>query len=462
MGQNEKNLHTALEAHAKKHEISMHMPGHKENSRLFDLYGAEKIDITEIDGFDDLHAPGGLLQELAERFAALYGVKKTFLCVNGSSGGILAAVHAVCEPGSRILVARNCHRSVYNAAGLLRLHTDCFEPHFDQTAGVYTYCEASVIEKHLQRTPQTKAVVLTSPTYEGVCSDLESIRAVCRRYGAALITDAAHGAHLRFSDGYTYFGDIVITSLHKTLPAPTQTALVLCRNEKYQAALKKYMSIFQSSSPSYILLAGMSKCCSFLEQQQALFTQMNACLNELQQLPLKRLQLNAFEPGTALDRYKLNVSLRTAGRTPFALHRFLQEKNICCEMFTQDSLLLMPSVCTEKTQLQAVADALCAFDRTCRYEEPAPAEKPPMPEKVREMTDCAEPLPCPLEAAEGKICGETVCAYPPGSPILLPGERIGRAQICWIRNAQKKHIAIVGSGRKLTDDIMIDKSGQVE
>lgn len=462
MEQKKNNLHTALEAHAHKHEISMHMPGHKENSNLFDLYGAEKIDITEIDGFDDLHAPNGLLQTLSDQFAALYGVPSTFLCVNGSSGGILAAVHAVCKPKARILIGRNCHRSVFNAAGLLHLQVDCFEPHFDQTAGVYTYCTPDVIEAGLRRAPDTKAVVLTSPTYEGVCSDLEAIYAVCRQYGAALITDAAHGAHLRFSDRCTYPGDITVTSLHKTLPAPTQTALVLCRNKAFHQPLKTYMSVFQSSSPSYILMAGMSKCYSFLQEKQPLFLQVNDWLEQLQNLPLQHLKLNAFEPGTQTDRYKLNISLRQTDRTPFELHRYLLEQNICCEMFTTDSLLLMPSVCTTKSELHAVADALTAFDRTCRTVPAPQAKKPPLPQKVKEMADVQSPVSCLLENATKAVCAETVCAYPPGSPILLPGERISKEQLDWIKNAQQRHVSIVGSGRKLTADIMIDKSGQVE
>lgn len=462
MKQKNKSLHAALDAHAKKHEISMHMPGHKERSDLFDLYGAEKIDITEIDGFDDLHAPHGLLKELSGQFAALYGAGAALLSVNGSSGGILAAVHAVCKPGSRILIGRNCHRSVYNAAALLQLQADCFAPHFDRTAGVYTCCEAEVIAEHLKRRPDTAAVVLSSPTYEGVQSDLETIEAICHRYGAALIVDAAHGAHLRFSEGCTYFGDIVVTSLHKTLPSPTQTALVLCQNEKYLPDLKKYMSVFQSSSPSYILLYGISKCCTFLQEKQALFAQMNEQLAIIQKLPLQKLKINAFEPGTKTDPYKINILLRESGRTPYELHRFLLERNICCEMFTADSLLLMPSVCTAKEELQTLAGALLDFDRICPGTAALPAEAPPLPEKVKEMHACQNALPCPLEKAAGKICGETVCAYPPGSPILLPGEKIGRAQIDWILNAQKRHVAIVGSGRKIQCDIMIDKSGQVE
>ena len=186
-----------------------HMPGHKRNDK-FGILGSE-IDITEIDGFDNLHSPSGVIKNIEDKLKIIYKSKRSFISVNGSSGGILASIFAVCNEVDTVIVARNCHKSVYNACMLLKLKIIFVEPQYDLTNGYYTKLEQDTVNYAINRHPEAKAVIITSPTYEGFISKIDC--------NIPLIVDSAHGAHL----GMPYFpeypsGDIVISSLHKTLP----------------------------------------------------------------------------------------------------------------------------------------------------------------------------------------------------------------------------------------------------
>ena len=210
----------------------MHMPGHKRNFVKFpwlrELGG--EFDITEIEGFDDLHDPDGLILDINRRAAALWGSRQAFLTVNGSTGGIFAAIAAAVPAGGRVLVARNCHRSVFNAASALRLQTEYVVPPVVSGFGIFGSVTPEAVDRALREKP-CHAVVVTSPTYEGAMSDVRGIAEVCAMHGALLVVDGAHGAHLGLSDAFPDGGtgedaDIVVQSLHKTLPALTQTAIV--------------------------------------------------------------------------------------------------------------------------------------------------------------------------------------------------------------------------------------------
>ncbi|MBO6015205.1 MAG: aminotransferase class V-fold PLP-dependent enzyme, partial [Lachnospiraceae bacterium] len=243
-----------------------HMPGHKRRRPegiSLDLFG---MDITEIDGFDNLHHPTGILKETQEGAAELYGVLQTFFLVNGSTCGIQAAISASVRAGKKLLLARNCHKSVYNTCLLRSIDTTYVYPVRTQMEEVLGEIRAEDVKAALDADADIDAVIITSPNYDGVISDVERIADVVHEKGKLLIVDEAHGAHLPFADDFPKSAircgaDIVIQSLHKTLPAPTQTALLHVASSRVDTAgLREFLAIYQTSSPSYVFMAAMQHC----------------------------------------------------------------------------------------------------------------------------------------------------------------------------------------------------------
>lgn len=332
MQQNKGRLWEQLQAYAGTEAYPFHMPGHKRNKELLGTRLPYYADITEIYGFDDLHHPDGVILELQDRAAAMYHAGESFLLVNGSSAGILAAIMGCVSEGGRILAARNCHRSVYHAMALARLQPVylypeplCCEGDTDEDGagegaanetvinetvmnktvmnntamidtGIAGVITAEMITEMLARYDDIEAIVLTSPTYEGVVSPISDICRAAHEANIPVIVDEAHGAHLGFHDSFppnsnTEGADVVIHSLHKTMPSLTQTALLHCNSERVDAGrIKRYLDIFQSSSPSYILMGSIDVCISLMEQRgEVLFRDYAGRLNRLRE-KLSRLR----------------------------------------------------------------------------------------------------------------------------------------------------------------------------
>ena len=261
-----------LKAYAQSDMYPLHMPGHKRN--LTWNINPYDYDITEIDGFDDLHEPAGILKDLTERVNRLYKARESFILVNGSTSGIMAAVSAAVRPGERILIARNSHKSAYNAIFVRQICAEYIYPHTDG-AGIAGEIMPEDIERKYCEFPDIKAVFITSPTYEGVVSDIRRIADIVHSHGGVLIVDCAHGAHFGIGDKFpsnpvTEGADIVIMSLHKTLPAFTQTAVLCVGSGRVDSrVIKKYTDIYVSTSPSYLLTASVERCMDIMESEGA-------------------------------------------------------------------------------------------------------------------------------------------------------------------------------------------------
>lgn len=254
-----------------------HMPGHKRNQDAGAMAQYYGIDITEIDGFDDLHHAEGILRDAQQRANRLYGNEgtETFYLVNGSTCGVLASVLTAAEKEEEILIARNCHKSVYHAAILQELELRYYYPPLLNEYGICVGVDAGEIDRLLAEYPKCRAVVITSPTYEGIISDISAVAAVVHERDKILIVDEAHGAHLGLHESMpagalAQGADLVIHSLHKTLPSMTQTALLHVQGERVnRGKLRRYLTMLQSSSPSYVLMASMDSCIRYVEEQGA-------------------------------------------------------------------------------------------------------------------------------------------------------------------------------------------------
>ncbi len=272
-------LDEALIEYSKSDIYPFHMPGHK-RQRLLGV-PPEEIDITEIEGFDDLHHAEGILREGQERLARLFGADESCYLANGSTAGNLAAICGCMEKGGRLLIARNCHISVYHAAELMEAQLSYLEPENTEFA-ISGSISPTQVEEALRQFPDTQAVVITSPTYDGVVSDIRAIAEIVHARNLPLIVDAAHGAHFGFSDGFpqkaiALGADLSVESLHKTLPAYTQSSVLhLMRTAgagyRFNAErVRHYLDIFQSTSPSYVLMAGIDRCVRMIGEDVTLY-----------------------------------------------------------------------------------------------------------------------------------------------------------------------------------------------
>ncbi len=415
-----------------KARIPMHMPGHKRNTAFMGEDLPYSLDITEIDGFDNLHDMQSLLKETADLAASLYGARASFPLVGGSTCGILAAMHVLAPKGAHVLIARGSHKSVYNAIDLLSL-----TPHYlaeDADANrISQPISAERVEEALLIQKEISLVVITSPTYEGVVTNLREIAAVCKEHGVRLLVDSAHGAHFGFSPYFTESAtkcgaDIVVMSLHKTMPALTQTALLhLCTDDIDPLAISESLSIFETSSPSYVLLASIDECLRFINSHGAqLFSQLHENLTVFYARTKKLSHLRVFHFD---DESKIIISTKQTMLSGADLAKRLRtEFSIETEMASQDFLLAIASLCDECEAFYALADALEAIDRTltCCADAPRKNVKIPIPARRNLPSEVRgqSSVLVPFDQCEGLVCAEYVWAYPPGIPLVVPGEII--------------------------------------
>ena len=453
-----------------------HMPGHKRREipdgipgGFPDPYG---IDITEIDGFDNLHHAEGILKDAMDEAAAIYGADRSWYLVNGSTCGILSAVFATTENGGKILTARNCHKAVYHAICLNRLEAEYLYPEEITEFGINGGIRAEDVRKALEKDAmrcagnsgnvrgkitKIQAVLITSPTYEGVVSDIRAIADAAHEYGIPLIVDEAHGAHLEYADqchsfpksALEYGADIVIQSLHKTLPCFTQTAILHVKGKLVdQDRISRYLSMFQTSSPSYLFMAGMERCIRYMDgdgrnemvRYEKRLEHFMERMEGLQVLEvLDREICGKYRTVAGWDPSKIVVStMRAEDFHGEELAETLRRKyHLEMEMTAPEYVIAMTSLMDTEEGFERLGTALLEIDGALRRrtesgrKEKAASETPEgleskLSHPVRRMLICeamdADTERTAFQDTVGKASAEFVYLYPPGIPIIAPGE----------------------------------------
>lgn len=456
-------LYDKLREYSTSDYYGFHMPGHKRHAPGdIDLpYG---IDITEIEGFDDLHHAAGILKDAQELAAKVYGADETGFLVNGSTAGILSAILGCTRRGDRILAARHCHKSVYHAIDMNGLRPVYLYPEFDENIHMNMEISVSAVKTALMEYSDIRAAVIVSPTFDGVISDIGEIAAAVHEYGIPLIVDEAHGAHLGF---HPYFeenalakgADVVIQSVHKTLPSLTQTALLHIKGEVAERGrIFRYLDMLQSSSPSYILMASIDHCIHLLDEQpEELFEPYASRLSELRE-SLKGFRCLKIIETERYDYSKLVISVGRSGLTGKELYGILLSRyHLQMEMAAGTYVIAMTSPGDTPEGFGRLKKALFEIDdeyagkvsdsknqETVEKGEGQPAEEV---QKESRSTDGLWGLPVNeqamtsreafeisdgeraseslfWESAIGRISAEYAYLYPPGSPLVVPGERI--------------------------------------
>ncbi|MBR4173549.1 MAG: aminotransferase class V-fold PLP-dependent enzyme [Clostridia bacterium] len=433
--------------HNKK--LPMHMPGHKRNARKFPyLKGFADIDITEIDGFDNLHAPRGILKESMDRAARFRGADRAFYLVNGATCGILAVICAVLKKGDKVIVARNCHKAVYNAIELVGAEPIFVYPKSDNEYGIFGSVEPSEIAKKIEETPNIKLVIVTSPTYEGVISDIEKISGIAHKKGIPVMVDAAHGAHFgygSFPKNAGRFGaDASVESLHKTLPSLTQTAVCYITGNLIDAnTVSDKLSVFESSSPSYILLSSIDGCIKALNtREKEIFGEWEKNLDRFFKdiSRLKDIGILTNKNGKFFDLDKSKIVLFPRHKNGAALGNCLQKCGIEPEMTAPRYVILMTGAGEKKKSLKKLKKALKKIDKGRVKADNVPCNMSANQEFSFENGEL-----CKIGEAVGRRSAGYLWAYPPEAPLLVPCEEISAETAKIIEEYQKSGLALVGS-----------------
>lgn len=438
-----------------------HMPGHKR--RLSGNIPEEvmKLDITEIDGFDNLHQAEGIIKELQEKAAKLYGAEESFYLVNGSTCGILSAISAAVPNGGHILMARNSHKSTYHAAYLKNLTISYLYPPYMSEYDIFGAITWEQVEKALETNPDVGAVFLVSPTYEGRIADIEKIAEVVHAKGIPLIVDEAHGAHLGLAENFPLNScrrgaDIVIHSVHKTLPSMTQTALLHVNGGLInRSRLKRYLHIYQTSSPSYVLMASIDNALRIVEEQgEKLFQDFRE--NYMQLLKkleaCKHLKFVPFDEEKQ-DVGKLVISSNNKGLSGQQIYdMLLTDYHLQLEMAAGSYCLAMFTIGDSSEAYERLEQALLAIDAKLEaMQEQSQSITVQMKGVYSDESNTDEwennsncdssnsviPLAqawemdaevISLEKAVGRHVADFINLYPPGVPLLVPGEMLCRKQ----------------------------------
>ena len=418
------------------------MPGHKLGRGLPKEITSiiPKLDATEIPGLDNLHHPSGILKEAMELAAKAFGSHKTFFLVNGSTCGIHAMISAVLKPVETLLIGRDCHRSAIGGMMLSGVRPVYIKPGFIKEYGFTAGYSPWDIEKQLIENPDIKAVFITRPNYYGVCSDISAIAEITHRLGRILMVDEAHGAHLKFNERLPVCAmdagaDICVQSAHKTLPAFTQSAYLHVKGEQVDIErLETSLDILQTTSPSYILMASLDIAREIMENEGS--QRIDELLENIEWFEgnLKRttefimVRKNMIEED--LDHTRIVINTRYAGLTGFETERLLRSDfGVQVEMSDPSNVVLISAISDTRADFERLLAAFkgISSEKRDKCEEPGmDLYDMPLPEVVVKPGDILSLKTSwvSIENSIGKICLDTITPYPPGIPVVCPGERM--------------------------------------
>jgi arginine/lysine/ornithine decarboxylase len=445
MNQHKTPLYDALSSHIEKNPISFHVPGHK-NGQVFqatekDWFGSLlKIDATELSGLDDLHSPEGAILEAQSLLADLYQVDRSFFLINGSTVGNLAMVMSVCEKDDYVLVQRNCHKSILNALKLANAHPIFMEPEFDDVWKIAAGVSLQTVQAAIELYPTAKAVILTYPNYYGMVNDLKGIVTLAHQHQIPVLVDEAHGAHFILGDPFPISAvqlgaDLVVQSAHKTLPAMTMGSFLHFNSKLIDIdKVTDYLQIFQSSSPSYPIMASLDLARCYLatyrrEDIDYLLKEIKKFISDLSEIPGIRVLHYSGDP--------LKVTIQSVcGLSGFALQRKLEELGVFTELADPYNVLfVLPLLKVNQSYpFKQTVDKFkkilsgVSFHSIKETNSIQNQKISGLSFSYKEMKGLMR-VEVSISEAIGMVAAEMVIPYPPGIPLLLIGEKITKEKV---------------------------------
>ncbi|MBI5379809.1 MAG: aminotransferase class I/II-fold pyridoxal phosphate-dependent enzyme [Nitrospirae bacterium] len=434
---------------AESRKVSFHTPGHKSGkgiSTRFRKYVGPKIftiDLTTLDEVDSLQKPTGVIKEAQELAARAYGADRSFFLVNGTSGGNQAMILAACRPGDEVLVARNAHKSVITGLILCGARPVFFAPAFDEEWKVSLNVTAEKVRAAMAAHPGARTLILTSPNYYGISADLERIIPEAQARGLAVLVDEAHGPHLRFHsslplDALEAGADCCVQSTHKIIGGMTQASMLHLKGERVdRERLIRVLKSLQTTSPSYILMASLDLArMQMATEGEKLLTKTMQLAEEARARIAQVQGLDCFGRGAFrereigdLDVTKLTIGVWRLGLSGYEVSQILNHRfHIQAEMADPFHVLVIVSIGDRKDDLQRLVEALRVIAREQPAGGPSDLARLSFPflrtETMLTPQEAffAPAAEVPLARAVGRVSAEIVTVYPPGIPLLIPGE----------------------------------------
>lgn len=459
LNQSETPLFDALMEYVNRQTIPFHVPGHKkgvgidEEFKNFIGENPFKIDVTVFKLVDSLHHPTGPIKKAQALASDAYGSDASFFCIHGTSGAIQAMIMSVVKSGDKIIIPRNVHKSVTSGIILSGATPIYMQPELDKRVGIAHGVTPETVEKTLKENPDAKAVLIINPTYYGVATDIKKIADIVHNYDIPLIVDEAHGPHLAFNDTLPISAieagaDICCQSTHKIIGALTQCSLLHVRSKSIDVnRVQQMLSLLQTTSPSYILMASLD-CArrqialngkELLDKSIALSNYAREEINKIPGFYCFGKEI-VGRPGVfAIDPTKITITCRDLGITGFELDMILSNQyHIQLELSDLYNGLAVGSFGDTKENIDALINALKEISKEYVNNENKKSDFidiPAIPKQVQIPRDAfnSEKVVLPLKDSEGRVSGEFLMAYPPGIPVLCPGEIITQEIIDYIQ-----------------------------
>jgi arginine/lysine/ornithine decarboxylase len=457
-----------LQACATRSTAAFHTPGHKQgqgvNSVLQKLLGDRVFhaDLPELPELDNLFAPMGVIQAAQVLAAQTFGAEQTWFLANGSTSGVIAAIVATCQPGDKLILPRNVHQSAISGLVLSGAMPVFVNPVYDPNLDLAHCVTPEAIAIALAAHPDTKAVMIVSPTYLGVCGDVAAIAQVCHERHLPLLVDEAHGAHFGFHPGLPLSAmqagaDVAIQSTHKTLSALTQAAMLHAQGCLIDRdRLTKALALVQSTSPNYLLLASLDAARhqlalhgkALMQHTLDLANTARSRLAQIPQIPVLAPQVVPSPGFLTLDRTRLTVIVSDLGIDGFTADEWLNYYGVVAELPTLNQLTFILSLGNTETDIDRLVQG---FERLAAAQEKRRGTGA-VREQFAPFSQLAAPSLSPRDAffaktetlsikqAVNRISAELICPYPPGIPVLVPGELITSTAI-----ATLKHLLTAGA-----------------
>lgn len=461
-------IYRMLKEYEMKEPLPFHMPGHILGRGLHEeLKFAGSLDITEIPGSDCLHEPVGVIKEAQDYAASCFGADYSIFLVNGSTSGIHAMIQAAVKPGGKLILGRDSHISAINALAQINAEPVFVFPEMDEKNQIPLGVTAESLEKAIKENPDAQAILITRPGYYGTTTQLSKISKLAKVYKMPLLVDEAHGAHFCFHEDFpkpaiTLGADLCVQSLHKTLPALTQTA-ILHGNSKGlidKSIVKKTVSMVQTTSPSYLLMASIDMARNIMENKgRELYEELKQNISNFiiklnKNTCIRRVayEYSKFES----DFSRLVLSFKSTGLSGFDAERILRVQfGIVAEMADLNNIVLIatPFHISEDFDkllmaLKNISERFCACSAKAdlpRWPQNLPPRILPLRKALYEKTEGI-----PYKDAEGKVCGVCITPYPPGIPLVTPGEIINREVIDYVDILIRENFPVHGiNNRKI-------------
>lgn len=446
----------ALKQYGLEDSVRFHMPGHK--GRKF-RFASEELtknlyswDVTEIPGLDDLQQPEGPIKLAQQKLAKLYGADASFFLVNGASSGVIAMMGACLEPGDEVLISRASHKSVLSGLVLTGAEPVYLMPERHEELGVYTQVTAEAVAEQVGQKPNVKAALLTNPVYQGFCPDIKSISEIVRKNNVKLLVDEAQGPHFGFSSALPKsageFADAWVQSPHKMLTSLTQTAWLHVKGDGINGGrVKSFLNMVTSTSPSYVLMASLDLARAIMEAEGQALTEKALELAET-----ARLYVNKSTPFYAvgeevkgkrgiydIDLSRLMINVSVAGYSGFEVEELLRKSfNIYAEYADLYNVYFLVTFSNTKYDIERLLEALSTFKTKGSFEKSIIwADKLPKAAIKPQAAFYAKGEYVPLDESVGRIAKEALVPYPPGVPLLMPGELVEGEHVEMLRELLK-------------------------